>query len=72
MPKWSAVIPGTPDAAEFGINEDHRRMTKFRYADNNDFLKLSRELEFMVRKANAKIENNWYSEVQIKRGTWAQ
>ena len=69
MPKWSAVIPGTPDAAEFGINEDHRRMTKFWNADNNDFLKLSRELEYMVRKAKAKIEDNWYLEGQIYRGT---
>ena len=68
VPKWSAVLSGMPDAAEFGINADHRSMTKFSSADNEDFQKLSRTLEFMLPKSGPKIEANWAAEAQIRQG----
>ena len=68
MPKWSAVVPGTPDAAEFGISEDHRRMTKFSHAENADFRKIVRILTSMIKNAGAKVESNWSVEVLRKRG----
>ena len=54
VPKWSAVVSGTPDAAEFGINADHRNMTKFSNLENEDFIKLSRTLELMLQKSGKK------------------
>lgn len=68
MPKWSAVISGTPGAAEFGINADHRSMTKFSNADNEDFKKLSHTLEFMLQRAGPKVEANWTFEARTKQG----
>lgn len=68
MPKWSAVISGTPDAAEFGINADHRSMTKFSNADDEDFKKLSRTLESMLQKSGPKVEANWAIEARMKQG----
>ena len=71
VPKWSAVVSGTPDAAEFGISQDHTRMTKFPNAEDPDFKKLSRVLVSMVQKATFKIEKNWYSEGRMKQGVFA-
>ncbi|KAL9065496.1 MAG: hypothetical protein Q9161_008201 [Pseudevernia consocians] len=68
VPKWSAVVPGTLDAAEFGISQDHRRMTKFSNSEDQDFIKLSRVLVSMVQKAKFKIETNWQSEGRMKQG----
>lgn len=68
MPKWSAVVSGTPDAAEFGINADHRNMTKFSNVDDEDFKKLSRALEFMIQKSVSKVEANWTLEARMKQG----
>ena len=68
MPKWSAVVSGTPDAAEFGINADHRNMTKFSNTDNEDFKKLSCTLELMVQKSSSKVEANWALEARMKQG----
>ena len=68
VPKWSAVLSGLPDAAEFGINADHRSMTKFSSADSEDFQKLSRTLEFMLQKSGPKVEANWASEARMKQG----
>ena len=62
------MVSGTPDAAEFGINADHRRMTKFSHSDNEDFVKLSRTLEFMFQKSGPKIEANWTLEARMKKG----
>ncbi|KAM0799509.1 hypothetical protein BDR22DRAFT_963873 [Usnea florida] len=68
VPKWSAVVPGTPDAAEFGISQDHRQMIKFPSAEDQDFKKLSRVLVSMTQKAKVKIEKNWDSEGRLKQG----
>lgn len=68
VPKWSAVVPGTPDAAEFGISQDHRQMTRFSNSEDQDFRKLSRMLASMIQKAQAKIESNWQSEGRLKQG----
>lgn len=68
MPKWSAVISGIPNAAEFGINADHRNMTKFSDADNEDFKKLSRTLESMLQKCENKVDTNWALEPRTKKG----
>lgn len=68
MPKWSAVVLGTPDAAEIGINADHRNMTKFSNAEDEDFKKLSRILESMFRKSGPKVEGNWDRELCTKQG----
>ncbi len=62
------MVPGTPDAAEFGISQDHRRMTKFSNSEDRDFRKLSRVLASMVKKAELKVEGNWSSERRIKQG----
>lgn len=62
------MVPGTPDAAEFGINADHRKMTKFSNADNEDFKKLSRTLELMLQKSGSKVEANWALEARLKQG----
>ncbi|MCJ1262558.1 hypothetical protein MMC22_002428 [Lobaria immixta] len=67
VPKWSAVVSGTPDAAEFGINADHRNMTKFSNTDNEDFKKLSCTLELMVQKSSSKVEANWALEARMKQ-----
>ena len=69
VPKWSAVVPGTPNAAEFGIDEDHIQMTKFSSADDQGYKKVARTLLFMTREANSKVEQNWVSEQQTKLGT---
>lgn len=68
MPKWSAVVSGTPDAAEFGINADHRTMTKFSNVNSEDFKRLSRTLNFMVQKSGPKVEANWTLEARVKQG----
>lgn len=68
VPKWSAVVPGTRDAAEFGINEDHRRMTKYSKEENQDFKKMYRVLASMTKNAGDKIERNWQSEGRMKQG----
>lgn len=68
MPKWSAVVSGTPDVAEFGIDADHRNMTKFSNADNEDFKKLSRTLKSMLQKSKPKVEANWALEAHMKQG----
>lgn len=68
MPKWSAVVSGTPDAVEFGINADHRNMTKFPNADNEDFKKLSRTLDLMIQKSGPKVDANWALEACMKQG----
>lgn len=57
-----------PDAAEFGINADHRNMTKFSSANNADSQKLSRTLEFMLQKSGPQVEANWASEARMKQG----
>ena len=62
------MVPGTPDAAEFGISKDHRQMTKFSNSEDQDFRTLSRVLSSMLQKAEAKIENNWKSEERMKQG----
>lgn len=62
------MVPGTPDAAEFGINADHRNMTKFSNADNEDFKKLSCTLGFMIQKSGPKVEANWAFEARMKQG----
>lgn len=62
------MVPGTPDTAEFGINADHRNMTKFPEADNEDFKKLSRTLEFMLQKSGSKVEANWTLEARMRQG----
>lgn len=62
------MVSGTPDAGEFGINSDHRSMTKFSNAENDDFKKMSRTLEFMLQKSTAKVEANWTLEGRIKQG----
>ena len=64
------MVPGTPDAAEFGISQDHRRMTKISSGEDQDFRKLSRALESMIQKANAKIQSNWLSEGRMKQGVF--
>ena len=71
VPKWSAVVPGTPDAAELGISQDHRQMIKFPSAEDQDFKKLSRVLVSMTQKAKVKIENNWDSAGRLKHGVFA-
>lgn len=68
MPKWSAVVSGTPNSAEFGVHADHRSMTKFSNADDEDFKKLSHTLEFMVQKSGLKVETNWTLEANMKQG----
>ena len=50
------MVSGTPDVGEFGINSDHRNMTKFPNAENEDFKKISRTLDFMIKKSTAKVE----------------
>ena len=62
------MVLGIPGAAEFGINADHRNMTKFPNADDEDFKKLSRTLEFMLQKSGPKVEANWASEAHMKQG----
>lgn len=62
------MIPGTPEAAEFSINADHRSMTKFSNADNEDFKKLSHTLEFMLQRSGPKVEANWASEARTIQG----
>ncbi|MCJ1462542.1 hypothetical protein MMC07_001144 [Pseudocyphellaria aurata] len=69
VPKWSAVIPGASDAAEFGIDADHRGMTKFPDVENEDFKKLSRILESMLGKSRHKVEANWALETCMKQVT---
>ena len=65
------MVSGTPDAAEFGISQDHTRMTKFPSAEDQDFKKLSRVLVSMIQKANVKIKKNWHSEGLMKQGVFA-
>lgn len=43
-------------------------MTKFSDADNEDFKKLSRTLEFMLQKSENKVETNWALEPRTKQG----
>ena len=62
------MVPGTSDAAEFGINADHRNMTKFPDASNDDFKKISGTLRSMAQKAGTRVEDNWSSEALIKQG----
>lgn len=62
------MVLGAPDSAEFGINADHRNMTKFPNLDDEDFKKLSRTLEFMLQKSGPKVEANWASEAHMKQG----
>lgn len=69
VPKWSAVVPGTSDAAEFGISGDYRRMTKFPNAENTDFKKITRPVAAMINKAGAKIQSNWECEARKKEAT---
>ena len=69
VPKWSAVIPGTSDAAEFGISEDHRRMNKFPNAESTDSKKIARTVAAMIDKAGAKIQSNWECEARKKEAT---
>ncbi|KAK3178319.1 hypothetical protein OEA41_000452 [Lepraria neglecta] len=69
VPKWSAVVPGTSDAAEFGISEDYRRMTKFPNAESTDFKKIARTVAAMIDKAGAKIQSNWECEAREKEAT---
>jgi hypothetical protein len=69
VPEWSAVVPGTPNAAHFGISDDHRRMTKFANAKSNDFKKIARTIAAMIDKAEAKIESNWECEARKKEVT---
>ena len=69
VPKWSAVAPGTSDAAEFGISEDHRRMTKFQNVESTDFKKIARTVAAMIDKAGAKIQSNWECEARKKEAT---
>ena len=68
MPQWSTLLLGTPDAAEIGINADHRNMTKFSNADNEGFKKLSIILESIFLKSGSKVEANWDRELCTKRG----
>ncbi|MCJ1265885.1 hypothetical protein MMC22_005767 [Lobaria immixta] len=42
-------------------------MTKFPNADDEDFKKLSRTLEFMLQKSGPKVEANWASEAHMKQ-----
>lgn len=67
MPRQYAVIPGLPDAAEFGINQDHRKMTKISTADSQDFKNMYRALVAMTNKASSKIERNWQLEGSRKQ-----
>lgn len=69
MSKRSAVVPGTPDAAEFGINKDHRRITKFSSVEDQGFKKLSSALTLVAQKAESKVETNRSSGGQAKLGT---
>ena len=69
VPKWSAVVPGTPNAAEIGVSEDHRRMTKFSTAENNDFRNLAQLLAAMIDKAPIKVKDNWDHEARRKQAT---
>lgn len=62
------MISGASDAAEFGINADHRNMTKFPDVENEDFKKVTRTLEFMFEKARHKVEANWALETRMKQG----
>lgn len=59
------MISGASDATEFGINADHRRMTKFPDVENEDFTKLARILKFMIQKAGGKVKNNWALESKV-------
>ena len=62
------MIPsGLADAAEFGINQDHRMMTKFPKEDSQDFKKMYRALVSMTKKAGDKIERNWQLEESIRQ-----
>ena len=69
VPEWSAVVPGTPNAARFDINDDHRRMTKFANAESKDFKKIAGTIAAMIDKAEAKIESNWECEARKKEAT---
>lgn len=62
------MVSGTPDAAEFGINADHRSMTKFSNVNSEDFKKVSRTLDFMIQKSGPKVEANWTLEARVKQG----
>lgn len=62
------MVPGTPDAAEFGIDADHRNMTKFPNADDENFKKLSRALESMLEKCRSIVGTNWNLDARTKQG----
>lgn len=62
------MVPGTPDAAEFGLNANHRSMTKFSNADDEESKQLSCALELMIHKSGPKVEANWTLEGRMKQG----
>lgn len=63
------MVPGTPDAAEFALNANHRSMTKFSNADDEESKQLlSRALELMIHKSGPKVEANWTLEGRMKQG----
>lgn len=59
VPRYSAVIQGQPNLQEVPLNADHRSMTKFESPEDENFKRLLRIVNRMVRSAPVKIAENW-------------
>ena len=66
VPKHSACIPGSMDAAKIAISSDHTNMVKFKSVEDDGFRKVSGELCIMIKNALRKIEENWVQWEQLE------
>lgn len=68
MPKESAVVPGTPNAAQIMINEDHLQMVKFKSQQAPGYRSIISCLREWKKDAGSHIAANWRAELGSTNG----
>jgi hypothetical protein len=57
--KWSAIVPGQPNAESIEIHKDHKAMVRMKSAKDADFETVSSHLLLMCEDATEKIRVRW-------------
>ncbi|KAH8790448.1 P-loop containing nucleoside triphosphate hydrolase protein, partial [Hyaloscypha sp. PMI_1271] len=66
VPKYSAVVPETPNAEEIPIEADHRHMVKYNSLNDENFRKVASRLVTMTKSARKRVVRKWESWQRVK------
>ncbi|KAI1098910.1 hypothetical protein F4804DRAFT_102373 [Jackrogersella minutella] len=66
VPKFSAVVPGTPDAEEIRMDADHCTIVKYSSSDDQNFHRVASRLRRLSTSSPAKVQKRWAEWLGLK------